>query len=123
MVARHTLDLQAYGLKGFIGDRSIGLVIDAQDLLRVLLLRPAQITLLHGCLPSRVDDDRRGIDSSLLQNRLATCAGGVVTENSDQRHLGFQDAKDAGDAGRSTQSLFAPRGAQDWYGRLRTDPV
>ena len=82
-------------------------VIDADHLLRMAVLGPADVSLLDGADAGDVGDDRFMIDAVIGQHLADAAAVVVIADDAGEHYLGAEGAEHGGDAGLRRQA--APR--------------
>ena len=107
------------------GDRLVQgpaiLIIDANHLLRMPVLSPADVSFLDRAGPARIGDDARVVDVQIGENPANACAVGVVADNAGQGHPGAEGAQHGGHAAGPAEPFLAPIGPEENDGRFLAD--
>ena len=114
----------------WISSRSAGrrqrlafLVIDADHLLRMAVLGPADVAFLDRAGPVGVDQDRLVVDAVIEQHLADAAAVGVGADDAGQGRLGAEGAEHGGDAAGAAEPLLAPVGVQQDDRRFLADAL
>src|SRR5262249_28910804 len=97
------------------------LVIDADDLLGVARLGPADVALLDGAGPGGVGQDALVIDAEVAEHLADAAAVGVGADDAGQHDPRAEGAEQGGDAAGAAEALLAAVGLEQQDGRLLAD--
>ena len=90
------------------GNRRADFAIDPQHLMRMPMLRPAEVALLQRGRPVRIADHARAIDALAFEFQPHQSAFEIRADHAGHRHLRIQSAKQVGDVRRPAEPDFLP---------------
>ena len=103
-------------------DRVARLVVDADHLLRMPVLRPADVSFLESGRPVVQGDDPPVVDLVFAQHPAHQGGFGVVADSADQPHLRLQRPQHGRHARRAAEPMLALVGAQERNRSFLADP-
>ena len=102
-------------------ERMPDLAIDAQYLVRMPILGPAEITFLDRRRPAGIGNQAMRRDAGLLQGQSHLLPGFVIADDAGHRNLCFQASQHVGDVGSPAEPRFLLFFAQEDDGRFLAD--
>src|SRR5262249_3797844 len=99
------------------------LEINAQHLLWVFVLSPADVSLLHRRWPAFINLDARVIHVKTVEDLADAHAIRVRADHADQAHVGLQSAEHCSNAARAAEAFFPLIGTEQYHGRFLADPL